>query len=233
MFIKVPAFAQSAPLQAPKQEFFKAKVVQIIKQGQKELDGFKAYYQTLRVQIEDGSQKGKYTIIQNGKDAQTTKDQLVSKNQEIVVTKTIYPEGRVTYSIYDYYRLDYLLVFLIIFFVAVVLIAGIKGFGSILGMIVSLGIILLYIVPHILKGNDPLTVTLIGSVFILLITTYLAHGISKKTTIALASTLFSLLLTAAFAIIAINFNKITGLGSEDAFALTLGPTSIIDIRGLF
>jgi uncharacterized membrane protein len=66
-----------------------------------------------------------------------------------------------------------------------------------------------------------------------LITTYLAHGISKKTTIALASTLFSLLLTAAFAIIAINFNKITGLGSEDAFALTLGPTSIIDIRGLF
>ena len=228
-----PAFAQSVPPQAPIQQFFKARVVQIVEQGEKEIDGYKVYYQTLRIQIEDGTQKGKYTIIENGKEAQITKDQLVNKNQEIVVAKTIYPKGHVMYSIYDFYRLNYLLVFLIIFFVTVVLIAGRKGFGSILGMIVSLGIILLYIVPNILKGNDPLTVTLIGSVFILLVTTYLAHGISKKTTIALSSTLISLFLTAGFAIIAIKFNSITGLGNEDSFALTLGPTSIIDIKGLF
>lgn len=231
--IKTPAFAQSSLPQAPKQEFFKGIVVQVVEQGEKTIQGYKNYYQTLRVQIIDGTAKGKFTIIENGKDAQITKDQLVAKNQQIIVAKTIYPTGQTTYSIYDYYRLNSLILFIIIFFVAVLIIAGIKGLGSTLGMAVSLGIVIFYIIPEILKGNDPLTITLIGSFFILLITTYLAHGVSKKTTIALISTLISLFLTAGLAIAAVKFNNITGLGNEDSFALSLGPTNIIDIRGLF
>jgi uncharacterized membrane protein len=231
--VKGPAFANSSLPQAPKQDFFRGRVVEVVEQGEKTIEGYRNYYQTLRVQIIDGTQKGKFTIIENGKDIQITKDQLVSKNQQIIVTRTIYPTGQTVYSIYDYYRLNSLILFVIIFFIAVFLIAGKKGLGSILGMLTSLGIILLYIIPNILKGNDPLTVTLIGSIFILLITTYLAHGVSKKTTIALISTLISLFLTAAFAIIAVKFNNITGLGNEDSFALSLGPTNIIDIRGLF
>jgi uncharacterized membrane protein len=100
-------------------------------------------------------------------------------------------------------------------------------------MIISLLVILLFIVPNILKGTDPLTVTLIGSSIILVLTTYLAHGVSKKTTIALFSTLVSLGLTAFFAIFAISLTKITGLGNEDFYTLQLGPTSIINIQGLF
>ena len=219
-------------IQAPKQEFFKGKVVEVVEQGEKTIQGYKNYFQTLRVRIIDGTEKGKYTIIENGKDAQITKEQLVDKNQDIIVSKTSY-RGKSVYAIYDYYRLNQLLLTIIIFFIAVVIIAGIKGIGSILGMVVSLGIIIGYILPGIVKGQDPLTVTLIGSVAILTSTTYLAHGISKKTTIALVSTLISLFLTAAFAIIAINFNKITGLGNEDAFSLQIGPTSVINIKGLF
>ena len=231
--LKTPVFAQNSLPQAPKQEFLKGIVIQVIEQGEKTAEGYKNYYQTLRVKLIDGTQKGKFTIIENGKDAQITKDQLVSKNQQIIVAKTIYPKGQITYSIYDYYRLNSLIIFIVIFFIAVLLIAGLKGLGSSLGMLVSLGIILLYIIPNILKGNDPLTITLIGSVFILSITTYLAHGVSKKTTVALVSTLTSLLLTAGFAIAAVKFNNITGLGNEDSFALSLGPTNVINIRGLF
>lgn len=226
--------AESPPqLQAPKQDFYKAKVVEIVEQGEKTIQGYKNYFQTLRVQIIDGTEKGKYTIIENGKEAQITKDQMVSRNQEIVVSKTTYSNGKTFYSIYDYYRLNSLLIVVIIFFIAVVIIAGIKGIGSILGMIISLGIIIGYILPNIIKGQDPLTITLIGSFAILTITTYLAHGISKKTTIALISTLISLLLTAGFAIAAINFSKITGPGNEDAFSLQIGPTSVINLKGLF
>lgn len=227
-----PTFAQIPPSQ-PKLEFFKASVVEIVDQGQKEIDGVKNYFQTLRVKIDDGSEKGKFTVIQNGNQTQITKDQLVSKNQEIVVEKTSLANGRFTYSIYDFYRLNSLFIFVILFFVAVVLIAGLRGLGSILGMIISLLVILGYIIPNLLKGSDPLTVTLIGATTIIIVTTYLAHGISKKTSIALISTLISLFLTALFAILAIKFASITGLGNEDSFALQIGPTSIIDIKGLF
>lgn len=238
-----PSFAQDSPaeqsplggaqLQAPHQEFFKALVVEIIDQEQKEIAGYKSYYQTLRVQMEDGTKKGKFTIIQNGTQAQITKDQLAKKGQEIIVAKTTYSNSKTLYSIYDFYRLNILILSIILFFVVVIIIAGLKGAGSILGMLVSLGTIIGFIIPSILKGKDPLTITLIGSVFILVISIYLAHGISKKTTIALFSTLTSLFLTAAFAIIAMNLNNITGLGNEDAFSLQLGSTSFINIKGLF
>ena len=97
----------------------------------------------------------------------------------------------------------------------------------------SFAIILLYIVPNILKGNDPLTITLIGATVIILLTTYLAHGVSWKTTIALSSTLISIFLTAWLAIFAVSFTNISGIGNEDAFALQVGTTSLINLKGLF
>lgn len=231
---KQTALAQSNPqLQAPKQEFFKGQVIEIVEQGAKTIERYKAYYQILRVKIDDGSKMGKFTVIENGKQAQITKDQLLIKDQKIVVAKTFYPNNQTIYSIYDTYRLNNMLVLFILFFIVIVIIAGLKGIGSILGMLISLLTILLFIIPNILQGNDPLTITLIGSVFILFTTTYLAHGISKKTSIALFSTLISLFLTAAFATFAINLNHITGLGNEDFFMLQIGPTSIINIKGLF
>lgn len=235
VFLAIPkfAFAQTPQFQAPKQEFFKAQVVEIVSQGEKTVEGTKSYYQTLRVRFEDGTSKGKFTVIENGKDFQITKDQLVKAGQEIVVAKTTNSNSNITYSIYDMYRLDSIVALLIIFFLLILAIAGRKGFGSVAGMVISLLVITVFIIPNILKGADPLTITLIGSVAILLTTGFLAHGFSKKTTLALLSTLISLLLTIAFAQIAINFAHIAGLGSEDAFALQFGPTALISLKGLF
>lgn len=220
-------------MQIPTQEFFKATVVEVVEQGEKTIEGRKNYYQTLRVRFEDGTAKGKFTVIENGKQFQITKDQLVKKDQGIIVAKTTNFKGVITYSIYDIYRLNNIAMLCVIFFFLIIFIAGKKGFGSILGMVLSLGVITFFIIPNILKGADPLMITLFGSVFILITTGYLAHGVSRKTSIALLSTLISLFLTVAFAKIAIDFAHLTGLGSEDAVALQFGPTAIINLKGLF
>lgn len=236
LFLAIPKFAiaqTTSQFQDPTQEFFKAKVVEIVSQGEKTTEGIKNYYQTLRVRFEDGTAKGKFTVIENGKDFQITKDQLVTKNQEIIVAKTTNFKGSVTYSIYDMYRLNSIAALIAFFFLLILAIAGKKGLGAVAGMAISLVVITVFIIPNILKGSDPLTITLIGSVTILLTTGFLAHGFSKKTTIALISTLISLLLTITFAEIAINLAHIAGLGSEDAFALQFGPTALISIKGLF
>jgi uncharacterized membrane protein len=231
LLISSKTFAQN--LQAPKEEYFKAHAISIVEQGQKDEQGFKSYYQILKVKIEDGSQKGTTLTADNGDQSQITKDQFVSNGQEIIIDKVTNPNDVVSYSVYDTYRLNNLLIFLIIFCFAVVLIAGLKGFGSLLGMIVSLGIILLFIIPQILQGNDPLTITLIGATVIILITTYLAHGISQKTTVALVSTLISIFLTAGLAILAVWFTNISGIGNDDASILQIGATSVINLKGLF
>lgn len=158
---------------------------------------------------------------------------MVSNGDEIIVSENILQNGQKTYFFYDFYRINFLIAFIVIFFVLILAVAGFKGLGSIAGMIISLATILLYIVPSILKGQDPLTVTLIGSTFIIIVSTYLAHGISKKTTIALFSTLISLLLAGFFAILALRFGNIAGLGNENYSNLLVGPTSNINIQGLF
>jgi len=231
-FVPQKIFAQNMP-STPKEAYFKAQVISIVKEGQRDNQGYKSYFQTLKAKIEDGSQKGKIVVVANGDESQISKDQFVTNNQEIIVDKVTDQNDKTSYTVYDAYRLNNILIFLIIFCIAVVLIAGLKGFGSLIGMGVSLGVILLYIVPGILKGTDPLTITLIGATVIILVTTYLAHGISWKTTIALSSTLISIFLTAGLAMLAVSFTNISGVGNEDAFALQVGTTSLINLKGLF
>lgn len=229
-FVKV--YAQNNQ-QDPKQEYLKAVVVEIVSQGEKEILGYKNIYQTLRVKIISGRDTGKYTIIENGKDTHITADQKVAVGEEIILAKTITQEGKVSYIIFDIYRLTPLVLLIGVFFILILLVSGLKGFGSLLGMLFSLAVILLFIIPNVLSGKDPLTITVAGSVVILFVSTYLAHGVSKKTTVALISTLIALILTALFSIIAIDLTHLTGLGNEDFFALQFGPTDFINIKGLF
>lgn len=138
-----------------------------------------------------------------------------------------------SYYIVDKYRLPALLWAVIIFAIAALLIIGKKGFGSLLGLLVSLTIVLFGIVPFVLRGGDPLIVTAIGACFIMLITTYLAHGISRKTTVALVSTAISIFITFLLANIAMYFLQINGYGGEDAYNLYLATNSIVNAKGLF
>ncbi|MGA2091765.1 MAG: YibE/F family protein, partial [Endomicrobiales bacterium] len=108
---------------------------------------------------------------------------------------------------------------------------GVKGIGSLIGLSISLAVILLYIVPQILSGQSPLFVSVLGSVVILLLTTYLAHGISKQTTVALVSTLAALLLTVIIADFSVHFTNLSGLNDETSL-LIFGPTSTINLQGL-
>lgn len=204
--------------------------MEITEQGERYQGAYKSFYQNLKVKL--SQQDGKIITIEYGKNSQINKDQLLSVGQQIIVSKTTTGPS-VQYAVYDSYRLNSILAFVLLFFFLVLLVAGKKGLGSMLGMLLSLATIIFFIVPSILKGADPLTITIAGSVFILLTTTFLAHGISKKTSIALFSTLASLALTVIFASFATTASHITGLGNEDLFSLQLGPTSIINIKGLF
>lgn len=241
MFSAGMAFAQSSSslpsqtqTQVGKPEYLKAVVVKIKSQGIISKYGYNNPYQTLGVEITSGSENGRYITIDYGKDTQIIKQQEVSVGEEIILEKSTDSSGKTIYSVYDAYRLTSLMLFVAIFFVLILLVSGLKGLGSLLGMLFSLTVILLFIVPNILSGKDPLTITVIGSTIIIFVSTYLAHGISKKTTLALVSTLISLVLAASFSILAINITNLTGLGNEDfSNLLQMGPTSVINISGLF
>jgi uncharacterized membrane protein len=227
-------FAQTPPPKAPQlpvESYMKAKVLAIPTQGEKTIDGNNYPYQQLNLQILDGAEKGKTMTLLYGDMTTIRENQKVTQGQTVVLMKSVTPQ-KTLYQIVDIYRLDRLYPLAILFFVVVVLITRLQGLGAIIGLGISLTIIIAFIVPQILAGQDPLLASIVGSLFIMVATMYLAHGFSQKTNIALIATSISLILTGLLAYAAVHLTFLTGMGSDDAATLQYGPTSTINLQGL-
>jgi uncharacterized membrane protein len=106
-----------------------------------------------------------------------------------------------------------------------------KGASALVGLLATLFVLFLFVVPAILDGSDPLLVSLVGSVVIAFAALYLSHGVGVKTTTALMGTLGGLLCAAILAVVFMDAAEITGLASEEALFLTALGTNL-DLRGL-
>jgi uncharacterized membrane protein len=224
------ANAQTAPPEQ-KQEFYKASVTAVLSEEQKTIGGQRNLMQRLQVRLLDGPDKGKALTIENGGVFTLTSAQK-AKAGETVILRRMTANGKTSYVVVDKYRLPQVGWILAGFFLVVSLIAGRKGVGAIIGMLISLTVIMWFIVPQILAGSDPIMISIMGSVVILLVTMYLAHGFSKQTTLALGATAISLFLTGVFAVLFVWFARLSGMGSEDAYSLQQGFGQTINFQGL-
>jgi uncharacterized membrane protein len=118
-----------------------------------------------------------------------------------------------------------------IFALGVVALGRWRGASALLGLVATLLVLFLFVVPAILDGGDPLLVSLVGSVAITFAALYLSHGVSVQTTIALLGTLGGLLCAAGLAVVFMDAAEITGFASEEALFLTALGTNL-DLRGL-
>lgn len=226
-----PAAAQTPQQITPITSYAKAKVVAIVSQGERKINGEAHPYQQVQLQILDGVETGKTITIMYGDVGSLREEQLVKPGQTIVLMKDILGE-KTTYQIADRYRLDKLYPLIILFVVIVIAIARLKGLGSLIGLGISLAIITSFIVPQILSGQDPLLASIVGSLFIMVVTMYLAHGFSQKTHIALIATSLALVLTGVLSYLFVELTFLTGLGSEDAQSLAFGQIGSINFQGL-
>jgi len=221
--------------QATTQEIFeKAKILQVIKETSTIVDGgYTTLTQTLKLQILDNPDKDKIITLDQANDARLATLQKYTAGQEVVLDKTTGPDGSIHYSVSDSYRIPSLIFLVVLFAIFTILIAGKKGVGAIIGLSVSLAIIIGFIVPQILfYQQDPLTISILGSFAILFITTFLAHGISRQTAIAVASTFLALILTYFFAVFFVWLTHLIGLGTEDSYLLELSPNIAINPKGI-
>lgn len=228
------AFASTDPDQPPPQDFYKAVVTKIVQEGVKDVGDRKSVYQDLELRISEGAKQGAVVNVENGGDLLITPEQKVAVGDEVILTSfAIPPDNKILYSIVDRYRLNLLPYILFAFISLIVLVAGKKGIGAILGLVVSLLIIIKFLVPQMLAGADPVSITVIASTVILLATTYLAHGFSKQTTIALISTFVSLIITVVLSVLAVHLTHLAGFGSDEVYALKINQTTAtINLQGL-
>lgn len=139
-------------------------------------------------------------------------------------------------QIQPYYFLDYerklpLAVLAAIFAIVVVLLSRWHGLFSLVGVIISLLVLVLFVMPAILDGSNPVAVAIVGAAAIMFVNLYLAHGFNARTTTAILGTMSSLAVTAVLAAIFVEVGKFTGFGSEEASFLQLSADQI-NLEGL-
>ncbi len=215
------------PQDGPKESYEKATVSQIVKEGTKQVGTDTNFYQDITATLASG----KTVSLEYGGITKLDPSQKLHAGDELVVLSSTLPGKSTEYHIMDRYRLTPLPFLIIGFFILVIAFGGKRGIGSIIGMLVSLGVIMLLIVPQILAGNDPLLISIIGALIIMVITIYLSHGFSRQTTVAVVSTFFSLLITGILAIYSVKLLGLSGTGNEDNASLAFGA-SFINLQGL-
>ena len=136
------------------------------------------------------------------------------------------------YYITDRVRRPSLVVLALAFAALVLVVGGLHGLRSLLGLGISFLVIVRFIIPGIISGADPVLIAVLGGLVIMLTTLYLAHGVNAKTTVALAGTGISLALTALLSLFSIPFARLTGIAGEDAATLQILSGGGLNAEGL-
>lgn len=221
-----PALAQSP---TPQSRYERATVLEVLQQTTLPTEPIK-YTQQVRVrQLPDGPE---HTIAVGTEFQPLTQQQLLKAGTNVIISQQPQADGSSNWVVVDVNRLPVVIGLFALFAVAVIAVGRWQGLFSLMGMGVSFAVLLLYVVPRILDGQNPILVSLSACFAIATVTLYLAHGVSKKTHVALLSLFISLGGVALTALLAVQLASLVGLGSEEAFFLQLGPTANINLQGL-
>jgi uncharacterized membrane protein len=213
-------------------ETVRAQVVQIIEEGRIDLGGHVQTYQIARVNILEGEYTGITMEIDYGKRQVRSDDYLLAPGVEVIVSIGKTPDNIVNAYFVDFVRINPMLWLTGIFAAAILFISRWKGLRSLLSLAFSLFMIIGYIIPHILAGEDPLLVSIIGSAILLAVTLYLTYGWTLKTHAAVLSMIFVLFLTGALSALFVVLTRLNGSGDENVMFLMQMLETPINLRGL-
>ncbi|OKK18563.1 hypothetical protein AMK16_17925 [Streptomyces sp. CB00455] len=179
------------------------------------------------IEVGTGPEKGRtfVEIVQPGAPRQ------LEKGQEVVVAYAPDAPRDLQYSVVDVNRKLPMALLAGIFAVAVVVVGRMRGLFALIALVVSFGVLTLFILPAILQGSNPLLVAVIGASAIMLIALYMCHGLTARTSVAVLGTLVSLLLIGLLGSLFIGWAFLTG-NTDDNTGLIHGLYPHIDMSGL-
>jgi uncharacterized membrane protein len=106
------------------------------------------------------------------------------------------------------------------FVALVIVVARRRGLMALVALAFSGWMIISFMLPALLSGESGAGVALVGSAAIMFVVLYLTHGVSWRTSAALAGTLLGVLVTAALGAWAIGSTRLTGIGDDSSGTLS-------------
>lgn len=153
----------------------------------------------------------------------------VSDDDKVVLIASDGPDGTL-YSIVDHQRSTQLWALCIAFVLALLAFGRWRGLTALVGLVVTFGVLLYFVVPAILAGEAPINVAIVGAAVIALTVLYLTHGLTLTTTVAVVGTLASLALTGLLSLLAVRALHLSGI--TDDISTSVNMSYGVDMEGL-
>lgn len=222
-----------------KEDIIKAKVISI---EEREEDNYslgetETIYQTkvrFKAKILSGKDKGKVILGQQNIDTLLAiqaeeieiKDKiLVGKNQDVT--------SNAEWVFLEYVRSDALAILCILFFIALILFGGIKGFNTIVSLSFTCLSIFMVFIPAILSGKNIYIWSILTCIFIIVMTLLIVNGASKKSLAAGIGCFSGIFMSGALTVIMDKIISLTGMIDDESMYLQmLNPENPINLKGI-
>ncbi len=187
--------------------------------------GLRSQTQTITIEVLEGVEKGTRATFNNDYIQVETGDLIYTRH----TTGGFDPE---MWSVADPYRLNVLLI--VTLGVLVLLLAfggwqGIRGLASLLG---SLVLIFYLLIPSIYGGHSPILVSLGVASLIIVVGSYITHGVNRTTTVAMAGMVLTVIVIGVATYLAIDTANLSGFTSEENVYLNFNTDGRINLIGL-
>ncbi len=118
-----------------------------------------------------------------------------------------------------------------LFAVVVIALGRSRGVLALLAMAITLLVLVAFVAPSVLDGNDPVLVAVVAASAIAFVSLYLTHGFSPTTTVALAGTLAALGITLGLCWFFFDLAQFSGFATEEGLVLPF-ISEELDVGGL-
>lgn len=183
---------------------------------------------TVRITLTSGADSGQQQVIEYTEG--DLADPRLSAGDSIRVVRYD-ANGAATYAFADIDRTTLTWLLAVVFAAVLLAVARWRGLAALVGLVLSGGLLVLYLLPRLLTGGSPVPTAVLCGAAIVLVVLPLAHGWSARTAAALAGTLGGLAMCTALAAAATATAHITGRSDEQVQALQ-GLGAQITVSGL-
>ncbi|NLZ48538.1 MAG: YibE/F family protein, partial [Clostridiales bacterium] len=142
----------------------------------------------------------------------------LKKNDKIVLLINEYEDGSLDITTYQYVREKKILHLVLFFILLVLIVGGFKGVHAVLSVAFTIAVISILLIPRLIRGDNPITVTIICSLIIAFFSLIIQQGFSKKTFSSLIGTLGGVSIAGIVTLIMSKSLQVS-INSEDAIGL--------------
>ncbi len=190
-------------------------------------------YQNVKLKITSGKHKNEIFDVENYLTSNIAFNIFAEEGEKVIVSIEETEDGYIDVYISDYMRQHYILYLTIIYILLIIIIGKKKGLKSVITLTITVLAIMKVLLPMILKGFNPIPITIIISVGITIITLFIVGGINGKSISAVIGTSGGVVIAGLLAYYIGSKVKLTGLNSEEAMMLMYIPQEInFDFRSL-